>query len=147
MEGVMDQQSTAHPDYESLQSIFNSVARRVMEYRRTRGIRNDLANCGRDEVARMAGDLRVHPRELAMLAKKGPRAADLLQKLLNALGIDAKALEHDDPLVMRDLQRLCTTCADKRQCQFDLANDVTANNFRDYCPNTFTLDALLKAKQ
>ncbi|MGA7739273.1 MAG: hypothetical protein WCB22_28120, partial [Pseudolabrys sp.] len=64
-----------------------------------------------------------------------------------ALGVDANALEHNDPLVMRDLQRLCTTCGDKRQCQFDLANGVSADNFRDYCPNAFTLDALLKVKQ
>jgi hypothetical protein len=143
----MDQQSTAHPDYESLQSILNSVAQWVMKYRYARGICNDLANCGADEVARIARDLKVHPSELATLAKKGPNAADLLQKLLVALGVDATSLEHDDPLVMRDLQRLCTTCTDKRQCQSDLVNGVIAVNFRDYCPNAFTLDALLQAKQ
>jgi len=48
--------------------------------------------------------------ELAALPKKGPNSADLLQKLLIALGVDAKGLEYEDPLVMRDLQRLCTTC-------------------------------------
>ena len=90
----------------------------------------------------MARDLKVHPSELATLTKKGPNAADLLQKLLVALGVDAKGLEHDDPSVMRDLQRLCTTCADKRQCQFDLANGVIAENFRDYCPNSFTLERI-----
>jgi hypothetical protein len=100
-----------------------------------------------DEVARIARDLKIHPSDLATLAKKGPNAADLLQRLLVALGVDANGLEHDDPLVMRDLQRLCTTCDVKRQCQFDLANGVLAENFRDYCPNAFTLDALLKAKQ
>jgi hypothetical protein len=143
----MNQQPTAHPDYETLQTVLNSIAQWVTKFRNARGISSDLANCGPEEVARIARDLRVHPRELAMIAKKGPKAADLLQKLLVALGIDAKGLEHDDPLVMRDLQRLCTTCTDKRQCQFDLANGVTADNFRDYCPNAFTLDALLQAKQ
>jgi hypothetical protein len=143
----MNQQPTAHPDYETLQTVLNSIAQWVTKYRYARGISRDLANCGPEEVARIARDLRVHPTELAMMAKKGPKAADLLQKLLVELGVDAKGLEHDDPLVMRDLQRLCTTCTDKRQCQFDLANGVTAANFRDYCPNAFTLDALLKAKQ
>ena len=143
----MNQQPTAHPDYETLQTVLNSIAQWVTKFCNARGISSDLANCGPEEVARIARDLRVHPRELAMIAKKGPKAADLLQKLLVALGIDAKGLEHDDPLVMRDLQRLCTTCTDKRQCQFDLANGVIANNFRDYCPNAFTLDALLKAKR
>ncbi|MGA7309873.1 MAG: DUF6455 family protein [Pseudolabrys sp.] len=146
-EKVMNQQPTAHPDYESLQTVLNAIAQWVTKYRNARGISNDLANCGAEEVERIARDLRVHPKELAMIAKKGPNAADLLQKLLFALGVDAKGLEHDDPLVMRDLQRLCTTCTDKRQCQHDLANGVIAANFRDYCPNAFTLDALLKAKQ
>jgi hypothetical protein len=82
-----------------------------------------------------------------MLARKGPNAADLLQKLLAGLGIDAKELAHDDPMTMRDLQRLCAMCVDKRQCGFDLANGIIAANFRDYCPNAVTLDAVLQAKQ
>jgi hypothetical protein len=143
----MNQQPTAHPDYESLPSVLKSIAQWVTKCRHARGISSDLANCGAEEVARIARDLGVHPKELTMMAKKGPKGADLLQKLLLELGIDAKGLEHDDPLVMRDLRRLCTTCTDKRQCQLDLANGVIAANFRDYCPNDFTLDALLQAKR
>ena len=71
----------------------------------------------------------------------------ILRILLIALGVDPNGVEHDDPSVMRDLQRLCTTCGDKRQCELDLANGVSADKFRDYCPNAFTLDALLQAKQ
>jgi hypothetical protein len=71
----------------------------------------------------------------------------LLQDLLNVLGLDKNALENDEPLAMRDLERLCTTCREKRQCRFDLANGVIADNFRDYCPNAFTLDALLQEKE
>ena len=143
----MDQQPVPHPDYESLRSVLNAIAEWMKKYRYARGLRNDLANCSADEVARMARDLKIQPTELATLAKKGPNAADLLQRLLVALGVDPAGLEHDDPLVMRDLQRLCTTCDAKRQCRFDLANGVLAENFRDYCPNAFTLDALLKTKQ
>lgn len=143
----MNQQATPHPDYESLQSILNAIAQWMTKYRNARGLRKDLMNCSADEVARMARDLKIQPNELAILARKGPDAADLLQKLLVALGVDANALEHDNPAVMRDLQRLCTTCDDKRQCEFDLANGVAACNFRDYCPNAFTLDLLLRGSR
>lgn len=143
----MDQQPAPHPDYESLQSILGAIAQWMTKYRRARGLRNELMNCDADDVARIARDLKIQPAELATLAKKGPNSADLLQRLLVALGVDANGLEHNDPLVMRDLQRLCTTCAEKRQCRFDLANGVLAENFRDYCPNAYTLDAILKAKQ
>jgi hypothetical protein len=91
-------------------------------------------------------DLRLSASELAVLARNGPNAADLLQDMLDVLGLDKKALENDEPLVMRDLERLCTTCREKRQCRFDLANGVSTDNYRDYCPNAFTLDALLQEK-
>ena len=85
----MNQQPTAHPDYESLKSVWNSIAQWVMNYRHARGIYNDLANCGPDEMERIARDLRIHRSELVTMAKKGPHAADLVKKLLVALGIDA----------------------------------------------------------
>ena len=53
----MNQQPRAHPDYESLQSVWNSIAQWVMNYRHARGICNELANCGPDEMGRIAWDL------------------------------------------------------------------------------------------
>ncbi len=41
----------------------------------------------------------------------GPYAADQLSKLLHALGADS--LASSDPVIMRDLQRGCITCAHK----------------------------------
>jgi Family of unknown function (DUF6455) len=137
---------TPHPDYESLQSVFSSIAQWAKRCRDILESSKGLVDCGPEEVARIAHDLKLQPEELAMLAKKGPRAADLVRKMLAALGIDAGELESDDPATMHDLQRLCSMCADKRQCQYDLANGITATNFRDYCPNAYTLDALLAAK-
>lgn len=142
----MGQQPAPHPDYESLQSVLSAIAEWMTKYRYARGLRNELMNCDSADVARIARDLKITPRELVALAKKGPNSADILQELLVALGVDANGIEHDDPLVMRDLQRLCTSCTEKRQCRFDLANGVLVENFRDYCPNAFTLDALLKQK-
>ena len=122
----MNQQPTAHPDYESLKSVWNSIAQWVMNYRYARGIYNDLANCGPDEMERIARDLRIHRSELVTMAKKGPHAADLVKKLLGALGIDADKLEHEDPLTMRDLQRLCTTCTEKNNASLTLPTALLA---------------------
>jgi len=104
-------------------------------------------NCGAGDVARIAADLKIDQSELSALTKKGPGAADLLQKLLTALGMNAKDIDQGDRAVMRDLQRSCIMCDEKRRCKFDLINGVITENFRDYCPNAFTLDALLKARQ
>ena len=86
----MDKQPVAHPDYESLQSILNAIAQWMRRYRQARGTRNDLMNCSATEVENMARELKITPAELATLARKGPDAADLLQKLLIALGVGAE---------------------------------------------------------
>jgi hypothetical protein len=143
----MSQDFTPHPDYESLQRVLSSVAQWITRYREARKTESQFKNCSADDVAAMARELRMSPGELVAIAKKGPNAADLLQKLLIALGVDPAGLSHSDPLVMRDLQRLCVTCGYKRQCELDFANGKIIENFHDYCPNAFTLDALLKANQ
>ena len=66
----MHQQPTAHPDYESLKSVWNSIAQWVMNQRYARGIYNDLANCGPDEMERIARDLRIHPKRVGDDGKK-----------------------------------------------------------------------------
>ena len=143
----MSEQPEIHQDYESLSSVLGAIAQWMTRYRHARGLRHEMMECGPQDVARIARELRIHPSELAGLADKGPNAADLLQKLLVALGVDAEGLAHDDPLVMRDLQRLCITCGAKRQCTHDLETGILPETFRDYCPNAFTLQALLKGKQ
>lgn len=143
----MNDKHEPHPDYESPRWVSSAIAHWIETYRYARGIRNELMNCSADDVAGMARELKMGPSEFAALAKKGPGAADLLRKLLIALGVDPNGLANDDPMVMRDLQRLCITCGAKRQCELDLARGVGPQNFHDYCPNAYTLDALLKAKQ
>ena len=87
----MNQQPRAHPDYESLKSIWNSIAECVVNYRHARGTCNDLASCGRDEMERIARD-HNRPERVDDDGEKGPHAADLVKKLLVALGIDADSL-------------------------------------------------------
>ena len=142
-----DKHFVPHPDHDSLQSILGSMAELVRTYARRRKYRNELMNCSADDVARIAADLKINQSELTAVVERGSGAADLLEKLLVALGIDPKDINHRDPAVMRDLQRSCVMCDEKRRCKFDLVNGISADNFRDYCPNAFTLDALLQEKQ
>ena len=127
--------------------IFDAIANWVKKYRYAAGLREDLANCGADEVARMARDLGVDARELVSLATKGPQAADQLSKLLRALGVDPEKLASGDIAMMRDLQRICISCSHKNQCQRDLATGTAAQHFRDYCPNALSIDALFHGSE
>lgn len=129
-----------------VQTVFNSIADWVGRYRQNFGLNNQFGQCTPDEVMRVAKDLKLTPTELKELASKGPNAADLLLKMLSALHVDRKALENSDPNVMQDLQRLCTTCGAKKRCERELADGTAVDHFQEFCPNAFTLDALLSRK-
>ncbi len=134
------------PHFPVLEMVLNSIADWVNNHRAALGHGSGLSRCDRDEVMQIANDLGVSPGELQELSNKGPGSADLVQKMLLALGIDAKALTQSDPLVMRDLQRLCTTCGDKGRCAHELADGTATAHFHEFCPNAFTLDALFADK-
>ena len=129
-----------------IEVVIGSIADWVSKYRQKFRFDSSLGVCSPDEVMNIARDLRLSTAELQELARKGPNAADLLLKMLVALKVDPVALEKADPQVMRDLQRLCTTCGAKKRCEHELVQGTAGEHFREFCPNAFTLDALLDQK-
>ena len=107
--------------------------------------RRDLSEVRRmdtTEFDRIAGDLRVSPGELDTLVRRGPHAADELPRLLKALGINEADLARTEPLVLRDMERVCAMCASKKQCDRDLAAGTSAEHYEGYCLNAPTIDSL-----
>ena len=107
--------------------------------------RQDLSEARRMDTTqfdKIASDLRVSPGELDTLVQRGPHAADELPRLLKVLGIDEAALARTEPLVLRDMERVCALCASKRQCDRDLAAGSSAEHYEGYCLNAPTIDSL-----
>jgi transcriptional regulator with XRE-family HTH domain len=94
------------------------------------------------EFDRIASDLRVSPHDLSELVRQGPHAADELPKLLKVLGIDEAALARTQPLVLRDMERVCALCHSKAQCDRDLAAGTSAEHYEGYCLNAPTIELL-----
>jgi len=134
------------PEKHGLEAALAAIAVWVMKYRYALGKRDEAMKCGPQDVARVAQELRVPASELALLASNGPDSAALLQKMLLALGVKRGSLPQGNSPLMRDLQRLCVTCVTKRRCQHELADRTAAQNFRDFCPNAYTLEALLQGE-
>ena len=109
--------------------------------RAARASLGELEQSGK-EVPRIARDLGLAPSELRSIAAKRPDAADQLTLRLEALHVDSAALRRDEPLVMRDLERVCTQCGSKRRCVRDWVRHPDDQAWREYCPNAMTLDAL-----
>lgn len=120
-------------------AFLRRLARRWREWRNRRATVSDLDRCGPDEVERVARDAGVSSSELRILAGKWPDAGNLLGRRMEHLKLDMTRAE---PRVMQDLQRSCTLCRSKRQCERDLSSDPCDPVWQGYCPNEFTLAAL-----
>jgi Family of unknown function (DUF6455) len=103
---------------------------------------SDFGCCAEAEIERIAKDLRMTGSELRAIARKGPRAADLLAQRMAALDLDPKEVARLEPAAFRDLQRVCSMCKAHRQCARDFAQNAPPAKWEDYCPNTSTLAAL-----
>lgn len=104
--------------------------------------RSELSALG-SEVGSVAHDLGVGAGELGRLAGRSADSTALLHVRLESERL-ASALRND-PAVMRDLERTCSSCCLKAACKRDLASEKTAPAVAAYCPNEPTFEALRRA--
>jgi hypothetical protein len=134
----MTAHSRPYPRLELLLSTFSDWLKHRREL-------NEMRRLDRADFDRIASDLRVSPHDLEELVRHGPHAADELPKLLKALGIDESDLASAQPLVLRDMERVCALCQHKVQCDSDLAAGTSADHYQGYCPNAPTIERLDEA--
>jgi hypothetical protein len=94
------------------------------------------------ELSRIARDLNLNGTELRTLAGKWPDSADLLSQRLAALQLDEPAIARTEPAVLRDMERVCSNCTEQRHCSHDIDANPASTEWRGYCPNVQTIDAL-----
>lgn len=132
--------------YPVVDMVAGWIADWVNNHRLATGHDTSLARCSPEDVANVARELGLSSGELRELVRRGPDAAGQVREMLQALGVDPAALSDHDPLLMRDLQRLCSTCRDKTRCSHELADGTAKAHFHEFCPNSYTLDALLEER-
>jgi transcriptional regulator with XRE-family HTH domain len=131
----MSAQSNPYPVIDMLMNSFGDWLKHRREL-------NELRRLNTFEFDRIASELGVSSSDLSELVRHGPHAADELPKLLKLLGIDQEALARTQPLVLRDMQRVCSLSATKGECDRDLAAGTAAEHYEGYCLNAPTIDAL-----
>ena len=104
----MTVQDKPYPTVTRRVDIFGEWLKHRRELREMRDM--DAANFGQ-----IASDLRMSSADLEALVRQGPHAADELPKMLTALGIDLEDLARTEPLVLRDMERVCSMCISKRR--------------------------------
>jgi uncharacterized protein YjiS (DUF1127 family) len=103
---------------------------------------NELRELDSGEFARVAQELGLSPDNLDAFVRQGPHAADELPHLLTALGIDREAIARTQPMILRDMERVCAMCKHKRECDGDLLAGTSRQHYEEYCCNAQTIDGL-----
>ena len=122
--------------------VVNLVVDTFGEWLKHRRELREMREMDATNFGRIASELRMSSTDLEALVRQGPHAADELPKMLTALGIDQDALARTEPLVLRDMERVCALCSQKRRCDRDLAAGSSAAHYQQYCANAPTIDGL-----
>lgn len=94
------------------------------------------------EADQLARELNIDKSSLMQLAGTPKEPPVLLNRRLRLLGIDPEQLGRSEPAVAQDLARCCTFCGSKARCAHDLSRHPDGADWRTYCPNVSTVDAL-----
>src|SRR6266702_2979179 len=126
-ERAMAGQTKTHPIVENTINLFCDWLKHRQEMR-------ELRDMNSGDFDRIARDLCVSPAELDELVRQGPHASDELPQLLKALGIDEATLSRTQPVLQRDMLRVCAACQEKNRCNSDLDAGTLAQHHEEYCP-------------
>jgi hypothetical protein len=127
----MATQTKSYPIVENVINLFGDWLKHRQEMRELR-----------DDFVRIARDLCVSPAELDAVVRQGPHASDELPRLLKVLGIDQATLSRTQPVLQRDMVRVCASCGQKALCNHDLDAGASAQHYEEYCPNAPAIDEL-----
>jgi uncharacterized protein YjiS (DUF1127 family) len=131
----MATQIKTYPIVENVINLFGDWLQHRREMR-------ELRDMNSGDFARMARDLCVSPAELDAVVRQGPHASDELPRLLKVLGIDEATLSRTQPVLQRDMVRVCSACERKALCNQDLDAGTLAQRYDEYCPNAPAIDEL-----
>lgn len=102
----------------------------------------ELDQCEERDLQRTLHDLNVGKAELASAVTQGVRPEGLLPRMLQALDLPADGIKASYPSVEADLRRVCAHCPETTRCRKELDDHSAAANYREFCLNSMTLEAL-----
>jgi hypothetical protein len=103
---------------------------------------NELAACPPNELRRIASDLGLSGNDLRQFCRSDHGATELMPLRLQLLGLDPEFVRRDEPILFRDLARVCASCQSSRRCARDLANGEVQAGMSTYCLNGPSIDHL-----
>ena len=124
--------------------IYSLTQRVLASYGNWNNIREntfEFAACSNAELETMAVDIGLSGADFRALAERGTNAAELLPCRLRLFGLVPEEVRAENPVLYRDMERLCSGCRNKERCKRELNH--TFLSWAPYCPNERTMSALI----
>jgi hypothetical protein len=120
-----------------------SVAEVWKNWQSRRALACELNSLDLRQREELAHDVGITEFVFERLYKKGGRTGEL-ERLMYVLSLGAEKIGFIYPGVARDMSRVCSECSMTSRCLRELNAGSAGRNYKEYCPNAPTLDALLK---
>jgi hypothetical protein len=126
----------------SLLSPLAGFGRRIRSWWDRQRTLHELGQCDGRDLQRVLHELNVTEPELNDAVIRGAYPKLLLPEMVQALGLKGESIDKDYPRIADDLKRVCSQCPDKKRCRHQLDARTAASNYREFCYNATTLEAL-----
>jgi len=80
------------------------------------------------------------------MASKHTAAAELLNRMLAAYGLDHRDVAPDDRAAMREIEIMCSRCQNTRQCRHELDAGTARAHATEFCANAEAMQSLAKRR-
>ena len=126
-------------DHHLLSDSLAAVINWLKRARETMASYDEIAHLSPTELKEIADDCGLSVEQFTSIARKGPHAADELDQMLAALGLQKAVIDRN---LQRDMTIACAECEHKKECRKSLARGDGANDFREFCANAERLEKL-----
>lgn len=124
------------------QTIMRRVAERWAAYRSSRAALAELDALPPSLIEEIAREANIDPATLHKVVASGRDADLLMERMLDAMGIDLGMLKGSHPAILQDAAINCSTCGEKARCRREIAAGTAAAHAAAFCPNQPTFASL-----
>lgn len=125
--------------------LWHSAVLTVLDWRRRSAAVAEIEALGADEAGKVLAECGLSRADFAEAMRHTFASSILLPEAMQSLGIDHAAFEQTGAEWNRDMRRTCMLCSHRRQCSDELNSSAFNTDYRDFCPNSASFDALAKA--
>lgn len=123
-----------------VRQLLESIAQRWRVHRDTVASLREIDGMDPAMAAEIAAEAGLSVADLRDVISHGAGANRLMQRMMEAYGIDVREVGEEAPGLLRDLSVLCSRCKDKGRCAAELEAGTARENAHLFCPNADTFE-------